>query len=523
MFSLLLAVTIVAREPGYTTSLANHVQRWLRAEGVASEVVTPAEMQKKLLFEKVAFLVGFDKLTPAERDTLSVYSARGGKLVVFNSSSAELGSLMGVKPGAYKAAAYPGQWGRMDFAAQRPAGAPAAVEQTSGGITRAVPIEGKGRVMATWTDRNGRPTGEAAWISSPGGYWMTHVLLPDGDEALKGRLCASLVGAADPALWNPVKAAARADAEFKALRAFAAKQTPRPGEIHAVWDHTGCGLYPGNWQKTMKVLRESHVTDLFVNVGGIGFAHYASGVLPRSKTFREQGDQLAQCLLAARGTGIRVHAWILCFSATRGSPDTLTDYEKRGWRLKSKDGKLTEYVNPANPLVRARVLEAIDELQRYQIAGVHLDFVRWGETVAKPAGAVEQITTFVAEARRHVRRPKWLTTAVYGKYPKCVGTVAQDWKPWLDANFVDYIVPMDYTEDTRLFQELLATQAAQRGHAKRTIVGVGVTANESRLDAKQVINQINLSRKYGFAGNALFDLDTTLEKQILPFLRLGLW
>ena len=51
----------------------------------------------------------------------------------------------------------------------------------------------------------------------------------------------------------------------------------------------------------------------------------------------------------------------------------------------------------------------------------------------------------------------------------------------------------------------------------------GVTANESRLDARQVIEQINLARQYGFAGEALFDLDTTLEKSVLPYLRLGIW
>jgi hypothetical protein len=32
-----------------------------------------------------------------------------------------------------------------------------------------------------------------------------------------------------------------------------------------------------------------------------------------------------------------------------------------------------------------------------------------------------------------------------------------------------------------------------------------------------------MTRARGFAGNALFDLDTTLEKQILPFLKLGQW
>jgi hypothetical protein len=62
-----------------------------------------------------------------------------------------------------------------------------------------------------------------------------------------------------------------------------------------------------------------------------------------------------------------------------------------------------------------------------------------------------------------------------------------------------------------------------RKHAHRTICGIGVTANESRLDARKVIDQINIARRYDMAGVALFDLDTTLEKQILPYLRMGIW
>jgi uncharacterized lipoprotein YddW (UPF0748 family) len=274
----------------------------------------------------------------------------------------------------------------------------------------------------------------------------------------------------------------------------------------------------------MKLLRESHVTDLFVNVAGAGFAHYASDVLPRSKTFREEGDQLAACLAAARGSGIRVHAWILCFTATRASPETVAAFDRNGWRLKAANGKTTEYLDPANALVRSRIFASIDEIQRrYSVDGIHLDFVRWGDSAVKPKNAPDVISRFVADARRHVKRPRWLTTAVYGKHPQCIGSVGQDWKGWLDANLVDYVVPMDYTESKVTFQTLLAIQADSRSHARRTIIGIGVTANESRLDARDVIDQVNMTRRFGFAGNALFDLDTTLEKRILPFLRLGLW
>ena len=58
--SLFLSVAIVAHEPGYYTSLANHVGRWLKDQDIAAEVVKPAEMRTKLAKEKVAFLVGFE-------------------------------------------------------------------------------------------------------------------------------------------------------------------------------------------------------------------------------------------------------------------------------------------------------------------------------------------------------------------------------------------------------------------------------------------------------------------------------
>ena len=521
---LLLAVTIVAHDPGYTTSLSNHLRRWLHGQDIASEVVTPREMARKLERERIAFFVGFDAPSAAEMKTLRDYRARGGRLVVFHSASPQLAELMGVKPVGYKSAAYPGQWSRMDFVTRTPAGLPASVAQSSTVLQRAVPLPGRAKVMATWSDRTGKPTGDAAWIASAGGWWMTHVLLPDGDEELKARLCAALCGAADPSLWTPAKAALRADREYRQLRALAAKQQPRPGEIHAVWDHSGCGLYPGDWAKTMKVLREGHVTDLFVNVAGAGFAHYASSRLPRSRTFREEGDQLARCLAAARGTGIRVHAWILCFSATRASPETLADFARRGWRTKTAGGALTEYLDPANPAVRAYVLSAVDEIQsRYGVSGIHLDFVRWGDTAQKPKNATACVSQFVAEARRHVKRPKWLTAAVYGKYPNCINTVGQDWDSWLNMNVVDYVVPMDYTESNEKFVSFLAQHAQNVSHARRTIAGIGVTANESRLGARQVIDQVRLARQYQLAGVSLFDLDVTLEKNILPYLRMGIW
>ncbi|HBO98604.1 MAG TPA: hypothetical protein DD637_02020 [Verrucomicrobia bacterium] len=431
---------------------------------------------------------------------------------------------MGVKVLGYKAADYPGQWSRMDFRVTFPEGTPAAIRQTSTVLKRAVPLKGKGRIMATWSDRAGRNTGDAAWISTAHGYWMTHILTADGDEDLKARFLGALTGAVAPELWSYAAYKARQAKEVAETRRLALAQKPRAGEIHAVWDHSGCGLYPGDWPRTIRLLKESHVTDLFVNVGGAGFAHYASDVLPRSKTFDQEGDQLKACLAAAKGSGIRVHAWLLCFNATRATPARLEIFRKKGWRLKTADGKLSEYLDPSNEEVRKYLLRAISEIRgRYAVQGIHLDFVRWYERSARPANAALYISKFVAEARLMVRRPVWLTTAVLGKYPSCVAAVGQDWDAWLRANLVDYAVPMDYAESTSQFVSYLRQHAANRSHARKILVGIGVTANESRLSARQVIEQLSLVRRYGLPGAALFDLDTTLEKNILPYLKMGIW
>ena len=522
--SLLLAVTVVVRGPAYNTSLANNLVRWLGEEKVAARTVAPERMSAALASERLAFLVGFDAPTPAEMNALRAFRAHGGKLVVFHCGSSALGDLMGVKPVGYRTAAYPGEFSRMVFYVTDPPGVPRAIRQNSAALQRARPIEGRSRTIAGWADRNGRTTGEPAWISSKAGLWMTHVLLSDGDEDLKAQLLGAIAGSVDPKAWSPAAHNARAAAKQAAFREYASRQRQRPGEIHAVWDHSGCGLYPRDWPRTMRVLQSARVTDVFVNVAGAGFAHYPSAVLPRSKTAELEGDQLAACIAAARGTGVRVHAWILCFTGTRSTPDRLAGFARRGWRLKDARGRLTEYLNPGDAAVRSHLLAAIGEIQaKYAVGGIHLDFVRWGDAAVKPGNAAATITQFVAEVRRRVDRRRWLTAAVYGKYPECVASVGQDWGAWLDAGLLDYAVPMNYTGSLASFEDLMRRQASSPARAGRTICGIGVTANESRLNARQVIDQILLARKHGLAGEALFDLDVTLEKSVLPYLALGAW
>lgn len=602
--------SVSAGEARFAASLAGHVERWYREAGAPVLRADDRSLGAALAGAKVAVLVHPGNPPRRLLDELGGFVGRGGKLIVCYSSSPGLAALMGVKLGGYLKAPAGGSWSQMRFCEGRPRGAPAAVLQTSSNLFSARPVPGRSRVLAWWHDRQGRRTEEPAWLASRAGCWMTHVLQADGDAEAKGRLLLALAAQYDASLW-PLAAesalrrarglerrvgaavrvsgrAARAGAAWGALEgvvrsaegklragdAFGAweaardararcqevyglLQGPRRGEIRAVWDHSGQGLYPGDWARTCRLLKDAGLSDLFVNVAGAGFAHYASDVLPRSRVFDEQGDQLAACAAAAKAAGLRVHAWLLCFTTERSTAERVAVFRRRGWLL--DDDAARPWLDPSVPEVRERLTAAAREMAvKYRVDGVHLDFARypdfrtcfgaaarrrferdegvraaaWPEDVKSGAlrarfirWRAKQVTDFVQETRRALRRDapgKMLTAAVYGKYPSCLDAVGQDWESWLNIGLLDYAAPMDYTEDPAKFEGWLSRQGRTRALAMRVLPGIGVTAAESRLDAMGVIDQISAVRRAGFPGFALFDLDTTLRQEILPVLRMGM-
>ncbi len=463
-----------AAERGYAAALAETTRRWLADGGVKADLVDDRALGATLAGRRLAYLVVFQKPTAVQLQTLARFRAQGGRLAVLQSYSPDLATLLGVPPA--EAAA-----------------------------TRAGPVRTL-HVKNVW--------------------WMPNFFRAEGTDEAKAKLLLGSAAAAVPGVWDAAAWEARCARRLAAERDYGRRQRPRAGELHAVWDHTGQGLYPGDWPRTLRLLRANGVTDLFVNVAGAGFAHYPSRILPQSPLVHAAGDQLAACLAAARGTGVRVHAWVLCFNATRGSKAQLASLAKRGWRVKDAAGRLTEYLDPSNADVRWYLISAIDELARaYPVAGVHLDFVRGYEKAAVKTRAAS-VTMFVESVRRRLRaaRPRmWLTVAVLPGYPTCATSVGQDWGAWLDRDLVDYAVPMNYFGKTSQFAAAVARQAATPARARRLLSGIGVTANESRLTSSQVIDQVNLARQAGFSGVALFDLDATLAERILPILRLGLF
>jgi uncharacterized lipoprotein YddW (UPF0748 family) len=448
---------------------------------------------------------------------------------------------------------------------------------------------------------------------------MTHILLDDGDSNAKRRMLLALLGTCNPALWriaashsltntpsiangaswedaidnlkttartaavplaierltaatplpkmmrksfddNRYPEAIETAAQLRSLlvEAYALTQPSRPDNLRGIWLRQGTGLYPGNWDKTCRILKEAGITDIFPNFLSAGAAHYPSDVLGQSEVVDLYGDQLASCLDAAKRHGLRVHVWMICWSVQGATPERIAELTRAGRLQVSDTGKPLPWLCPSNPDNLRFEKDIVRELiRKYTFDGLQLDYIRYpdshacfcggcrqrfeaalGKPVAKwpddmrqgPLRAiynqwrVAQITRLVQDLATvmQVGAPKAkLSAAVFGRANSGLNSVAQDWRTWVQKGFVQFVCPMNYTEDLDRFNTYLSEQKSFGLPSDRIIPGIGVTANESRLDIFQVIDQIQAIRRQDFGGFMLFELNHTTERDILPMLRRG--
>jgi uncharacterized lipoprotein YddW (UPF0748 family) len=345
------------------------------------------------------------------------------------------------------------------------------------------------------------------------------------------------------------------------LRGDAAVQLPRRGEFVGVWDHDGTGFVPGDWPTTATTLAAHGVNAIFANVAWGGCAHYPSKYLPASNTLRLYGDQIAAGLAAAQARGLQYHVWLVLGKLDGAPADFVARMKKEG-RLQVTDTGVTRpWLSPHHPANRALLLAVVGEIARNYptIAGIHLDYIRLPDSASCysattrarfEADTRKKCAAWPAEVKvggkRHAEFRKWrtaditalvrdvrstlrranpnakLSAAVYGIAAPDGGNIAQYWPDWLRAGTVDFLVPMNYTESPAEFANWLRTQQSYPGAKGKIIPGIGVTADESRLDPAQVVRQVVLARQAGCPGFVLFALSGTLREETLPALRQGI-
>jgi len=311
-------------------------------------------------------------------------------------------------------------------------------------------------------------------------------------------------------------------------------------------------------------------TDLFVQVRGRGFAFYHSNLVPLSPLASDKINPLDYVVKKGHEAGLKIHAWLnvyLLWSASYLPSEKrhivnqqtdwvahhlnyfLNDTKKTGTIL---DHRINEgiYLSPANAEVEAYLLDLFGEvIQYYDVDGIHLDYVRYqdekydfnptirqkfqtqhgydpvtlfdgrydgdeydfnqknAEWQSFRSGAITQTVKYLRRAIRNSGRQIALSAAVKPDPNEAKTRFGQDWVAWIQKDYIDFAIPMNYTADMLHFNNAL--QKIRRLNLLDKVYMGLATYNQNSYE---VISKIYKSRANGVRGFCIFSYDNLIEK-----------
>ena len=354
---------------------------------------------------------------------LNSFVARGGKLFVTYNLADEVATLLGLKTIKWLKAETPGQFSSIRFdapeiLASEILGLPAFVKQSSWNITAVESTTPNTKIIGHWYNSDGESTGYPAFFVGENGIFFSHVFLSD-DIQTKTQLLAALLGHLIPEFQHAIAKreidlmtrighmknlddltkfisfaetseakkdlqsgktlSIQAQTEYAKKNYHTAMSTARDSrdtlskayflshlsdedEGRALWNHSGLGAYPGDWERSARELAAAGINMILPNMAWGGLAHYDSRVLPKSKKYTEYGDQISQCVTASHNNGIEVHVWKITWNLEGAPKEFVEKMQKEGRTQVSADGNPINWLCPSNPKNVKLELDAISEI-----------------------------------------------------------------------------------------------------------------------------------------------------------------
>ena len=385
-----------------------------------------------------------------------------------------------------------------------------------------------------------------------------------GDVSHAGRLLSEALACEERAAslaagGKPEEAeAARKEVSIRADAAYCATVASRPGEFRGVWMTPTTRT---DWEQVMRELEEAGFNAIFPNLNNGGSAMYPSEVLPRNADYADR-DMLGECLAAAEHHSIEVHVRRINWALFWGTPEDFIGRLRREGRLQlnperkplSETGEWykREAMCPSHEENRRLEREAMLELvRRWPVAGIHFDYMRFPsdnhcfcptcrERFQRELGArvtnwpqdclrggellgawrqwrrdlITSLTAEISLAAHRIRPDVQVSLAARSGGDWTWYADGQDWPRWVREGYLDFICPMDYTDDLLGLREALERQQALVAGRIPLFVGHGIVRSPATLAAC-----IELGREMGADGFLYFDYKGVREW--LPTLRLG--
>ncbi|MBI5383055.1 MAG: family 10 glycosylhydrolase [Verrucomicrobia bacterium] len=350
-----------------------------------------------------------------------------------------------------------------------------------------------------------------------------------------------------------------ADAAQRTMDAFCTAQRPQAGEFRAFWCHSAFGVSGLEWDAAIQRLADNGFNAILPNMLWGGVAFYNSKVLPVSPEVAKRGDQIAKCVTAGKARGVQVHVWKVNWNLGRAPQEFVSRMRREGRLQASSKGKEEPWLCPSHPDNQKLEIASMVEVARdYDVDGIHFDYIRypdgdhcfcagcqqrfqraakiklrqWPQEVLTN-GPTRQAwldwrrsnITAVVQAvseQAHAAKPKVkISAAVFRNWPADRDGVGQDWKLWCERGWLDFVCPMDYTENDLQFANWVRQQRGWAG-AVPCYPGIGESATRLSLGPDRVIGQIQITRRQQTGGFVIFNYGVSEANDLLPMLGKGI-
>jgi uncharacterized lipoprotein YddW (UPF0748 family) len=313
------------------------------------------------------------------------------------------------------------------------------------------------------------------------------------------------------------------------------------------------------WEKAVQFAAEHGVTDLVVNFSWAMTADYKSEVLTTSNAVAKKGDALEECLAACRKYGVKLHAWRCCWRLEFYMAKSVVDsLEAEGRLQRGINGEVfRDFLCPNNPANHRMHVEAMVELAKKGVDGIHYDYIRYGNAhatscfcdrcreafekelgrrieqwpvdVVKDAGLLRKWGDFrcfaigrgVRDIAKRVRaeRPgvEISTSAGYawkelddGRMFSGDWKYGRAWSAWAKNGWVDFVITMSYNYNRDSFREWMKSyKATDIGNAFLVpMIGPSCWPIEgAEADAVHILGHSAVVKSFGFEDVGIYQFD----------------
>ena len=224
------------------------------------------------------------------------------------------------------------------------------------------------------------------------------------------------------------------------------------------------------------------------------------------------------------------------------------------WLIRGKKGEIYQNLNLANPEVREYIKRQVTEALKYDIDGIHLDYIRFQvnqgfsydkatcEAFKKEFGYspldvhqdcgsmiwcewikwnAEQVTELVREIKEMINESGKnivLGVDVFPDPETAKVLIGQDWELWAREGLVDIICPMQYTNDFDVFRKSVK-RAVEATNGKCLIYpGIACHSSHNKNTPEGVVQEVIIAREEGADGVTFFS-GTSLTDEFMDKLQ----